>query len=112
MKLSSDKIDEILASTTDYIYDVLWNEFDSEWVEDYLLSNYPDLEYDNEDINTILVGLKESQKEIQKLELDTEKQTLYDSLNGFIENSDTHLSFTDIGRILVKLAGSYLDFNE
>ena len=59
MKLTEEKIDNILDSATDYVYDDLWNEFDIGWVEDYL--NDENIEYDDEDANKILEGLKKSQ---------------------------------------------------
>jgi len=107
MKLTEEEIDNILDNSTDFIYDDLWNEFSTEWVEDYLSDK--NLEYDDEDINKILEGLKESQKEFQQQALSEEKETLYQELDQYIEDADIHLGLTDIGKVLVKLANSYLD---
>lgn len=106
MKLTEEKIDSILDNATDYIYDDLWTEFSTEWVEDYL--NDENIEYDNEDVNNILEGLKKSQKEFQQQALSDEKESLYQQIDAFIEDSDIHLSLTDIGKVLVELAYSYL----
>lgn len=108
MKLSEEKINSILDNSADFIYDDLWygNEFSTEWVEDYL--NAENIEYDDEDVNKILEGLKECQKEIRQQELSEEKKTLYKELDLLIADSDIHLSTTDIGIVLVKLASDYL----
>ena len=106
MKLTEERIDNIIDSTTDYIYDDLWNEFGTEWVEDYL--NDENIEYDDEDVNKILEGLIESQKEFQQQALSEEKETLYQQIDEFIEDADIHLGLTDIGKVLVRLANDYL----
>lgn len=111
MKLSSDKIGEILDSATNYIYDDLWNEFSEIWVEDYL-SDINVLEYDKEDVNIILDELKEAQKQFQQEELEDEKQSLKQDIDTFIDEYSTHLGLTDIGVILVDLANSYLQSYE
>ena len=108
MKLTGEEIDKILDDAADYIYDDLWNEFDAGWVEDYLSDNEIN-EYDNEDVDLILKGLKENQKEFQQQALSEEKETLYQQIDEFIDESEIHLNLTDIGKVLVKLANSYLD---
>ena len=65
----------------------------------------------NEDVNKILEGLIEYQKEFQQQALQDEKQTLYQEIDEFIDNSNIHLSLTDIGKVLVRLANEYLDDN-
>lgn len=107
MKLTGEEIDKILDDATDYIYDDLWNEFGTEWVEDYLSDNTIN-EYDSEDIDLILKGLKENQKEMQKEAESEEKQNLYQAIDEFIDDYDIHLSLDDIGKVLVRLASSYL----
>lgn len=107
MKLTEEKIDDILDNSTDFIYDDLWSEFSTEWVEDYL--DDENIEYDNEDVDKILKRLKESQKDLQQEALLDEKETLYQELDQYIEDSDIHLDLTDIGKVLVKLANSYLE---
>ena len=82
-------------------------EYNTEWVEDYL--NDENVEYDDEDVNKILEGLIESQKEFQQQALSEEKETLYQELDQYIEDADIHLDLTNIGKVLVKLANSYLD---
>ena len=37
------------------------------------------------------------------------KETLYQAIDKFIDGCDIHLGFTDIGKVLVKLANSYLN---
>ena len=107
MKLTEEKIDNIIDNACDYIYDDLWNEFDKVWVEDCL--NDENIEYDDEDVNKILERLIESQKEFQQQALSEEKETLYQQIDEFIEDADIHLGLIDIGRVLVKLASSYLE---
>ena len=108
MKLSEKEIDSIIDDASQYIYDDLWSEFNTEWIEDYLSSNNIN-EYDNEDLNEILKGLQEIQKEMQEESISEEKGSLYQSIDEFIDDYDIHLSLTDIGKVLVKLANSYLD---
>ena len=108
MKLTEEEIDKILDDATEYIYDDLWNEFSTEWVEDYLSDNEIN-EYDNEDINSILEGLKENQKQMQEEAKSEEKLDLYQAVDEFIADyNDIHLDSTDIGIVLVKLADAYL----
>ena len=108
MKLTEEEIYKILDDATDYIYDDLWNEFGTEWVEDYLSDNTIN-EYDNEDIDLILKGLKESQKVMQEETKFEEKRDLYQAVDAFIADyDDIHLDSTDIGIVLVKLADAYL----
>lgn len=107
MKLNQKEIDTIVDDASDYIYDDLWSEFDSEWVEDYL-SDTTTSEYDNEDVNLILKELKKAQKEMQEESSNEEKDTLYQTLDEFIYDLDIHLGLVDIGKVLVKLASSYL----
>ena len=107
MKLNEKEIDNIIDDTSQYIYDDLWSEFDTEWIEDYLSDK--NIEYDDEDVNKILEGLKESQKEFQQQALSDERESFYQELDQYIEDADIHLNLTDIGKVLVKLANSYLD---
>ena len=46
---------------------------------------------------------------MQKESISEEKETLYRAIDEFIDDYDIHLSLTDIGKVLVKLAYSYLD---
>ncbi len=108
MKLTEEEIDVIIDDATSYIYDDLWNEVDTEWVKDYLSDSTAN-EYDYEDINLILEGLKENQKEMQEEAKSEEKQDLYQAIDEFIGEYDIHLDLTDIGKVLVKLANNYLD---
>ena len=108
MKLTEKKIDEIVDDASQYIYDDLWSEFNTEWIEDYL-SDTTINEYDNEDLNEILKRLQDAQKETQEEAKSEEKENLYQSIDEFIYDSDIHLSFTDIGKVLVKLANDYLN---
>ena len=109
MKLTRNEIYSILDDASQYIYDDLWSEITSEWVED-ILSNITTNEYDNEDLNEILKELQDAQKEMQEEAFSEERDILYQAIEDFIVNYDeTHLSLTDIGRVLVKLANNYLD---
>lgn len=108
MKLTEETIDNIIDDASQYIYDDLWGEFDTEWVEDCLSCNAIN-EYDNEDINEILKRLQDIQKEMQEESISEEKEILYQDIIEFIDGYDTHLSYTDIGGLLVKLASNYLD---
>lgn len=109
MKLTRNEFYSILDDASQYIYDDLWSEITSEWVED-ILSNITTNEYDNEDLNEILKELQEAQKEMQEEAFSEEREILYQAIDEFIVNYDEiHLSLTDIGRVLVKLANSYLD---
>lgn len=107
MKLTVGEIDKILDDATDYIYDDLWNELSTEWVRNYLSDNAIN-EYDSQDVDLILEGLKENQKEMQEEAKSEEKQDLYQTINEFIDDFDIHLSLDDIGKVLVRLANSYL----
>ena len=106
MKLNENELDNIMDDIYPYICDDLWNEFSIEWVQDYL--NDTGNEYDNEDLNVILERLQDIQKNIQEQSIFDEKEDLYREIEDFIVDKDTHLSPTDIGRILVKLAYTYL----
>ena len=108
MKLTEREIDSILEDASQYIYDDLWSEFNTEWIEDYLSANTTN-EYDNEDLNEILKRLQDVQKEMQEESISEEKESLYQAIDEFIDDYDIHLSLTDIGKVLVKLANSYLD---
>lgn len=108
MKLNKKEIDNILDDASQYICDDLWSEFSTEWVEDYLNSTIND-EYDTEDIELILEGLKDCQKEMQQEAISEEKETLYNELEEFIADSDIHLDLIDIGKVLIKLANSCLN---
>lgn len=108
MKLTEKEIDSIIDDASQYIYDDLWSEFSIEWVEDYL-SDATTNEYDSEDLNDILKGIQYAQKEMQEESISEEKESLYQAIDEFIDNYDIHLSLTDIGKVLVKLANSYLD---
>jgi len=109
MKLTEKEIDSILDDASPYIYDDVWSEISTEWIEDYL-SDTTTNEYDNEDLNEILKGLQDIQKEMQEEAFSEERDILYQAIEDFIVNYDEiHLSLTDIGRVLVKLANSYLD---
>ena len=106
MKLNENELDNIMDDIYPYICDDLWNEFSIEWVQDYL--NDIGNEYDNEDLNVILERLQDIQKNIQEQSIFDEKEDLYREIEDFIVDKDIHLSPTDIGRILVKLAYTYL----
>lgn len=106
MKLNENELDNIMDDIYPYICDDLWNEFSIEWVQDYL--NDTGNEYDNEDLNVILERLQDIQKNIQEQSIFDEKEDLYREIEDFIVDKDIHLSPTDIGRILVKLAYTYL----
>ena len=108
MKLTEKEIDSIIDDTSQYIYDDLWSEIDTEWVEDCLSCDNIN-EYDNEDLNEILKRLQDIQKEMQEESISEEKETLYQDIDEFIDNSNIHLSLTDIGKVLVKLANNYLE---
>ena len=106
MKLNENELDNIMDDIYPYICDDLWNEFSIEWVQDYL--NDTGNEYDNEDLNVILERLQDIQKNIQEQSIFDEKEDLYREIEDFIVDEDIHLSPTDIGRVLVKLAYTYL----
>lgn len=106
MKLNENELDNIMDDIYPYICDDLWNEFSIEWVQDYL--NDTGNEYDNEDLNVILERLQDIQKNIQEQSIFDEKEDLYREIEDFIVDKDIHLSPTDIGRVLVKLAYTYL----
>ena len=106
MKLNENELDNIMDDIYPYICDDLWNEFSIEWIQDYL--NDTGNEYDNEDLNVILERLQDIQKNIQEQSIFDEKEDLYREIEDFIVDKDIHLSPTDIGRILVKLAYTYL----
>lgn len=105
MKLN-DELDNIIDDIYPCIYDDLWNEFSIEWVQDYL--NDAGIEYDNEDLIEILKRLQDIQKDMQEQSIFDEKEDLYREIEDFIVDKDIHLSPTDIGRVLVKLAYTYL----
>lgn len=107
MKLTEEEIDSIIDDASQYIYDDLWSEFNIEWIEDYL-SNNTKSEYDNEDLNEILKRLQDTQKEMQEEAESEEKQDLYQAIDEFIDDYDIHLGLDDIGKVLVRLANSYL----
>ncbi len=109
MKLTENEIDSIVDDASQYIYDDLWSEISTGWIEDYL-SNTTTNEYDNEDLNEILKRLQDAQKEMQEESISEEKETLYQEINNFIDDmDDIHLSLTDVGKVLVRLANSYLN---
>ena len=109
MKLTRNEIYSILDDASQYIYDDLWSEITSEWVED-ILSDITTNEYDNEDLNEILKELQDAQKEMQEEAFSEERKILYQDIDEFIINyAEIHLSLTDIGKVLVKLANSYFN---
>lgn len=107
MKLTENEIENIVDDASQCIYDDLWSEVDTEWIEDYLFNNSTN-EYDSEDLNEILERLQNIQREMQEENISEEKETLYQDIDALITDTATHLSLTDIGTVLVKLAASYL----
>lgn len=108
MKLTEAQIDEILDNLSNYISDDLWNEFSTDWVED-CLSDCLNTEYDKEDVIKILEGLTEIQHQMQEDALLEERQDLYYNMNEYLDGLCNNLSSLDIGKVLVKLANSYLN---
>lgn len=108
MKLTEAQIDEILDKLSDYISDNLWNEFSTDWVEDYL-NDCLGTRYDKEDVIKILESLTETQHQMQEEALLEEQQDLYYDLDEYLGGLYNNLRPSDIGKVLVKLANSYLN---
>jgi hypothetical protein len=107
MKLTKKEIDVIVDDASQGIYDDVWAELNIEFVEEYILDNTAN-EYDNEDLNEILKRLQDIQKEIQEEYISEEEESLYQEIDEFIHDTDIHLSHTNIGKVLTKLANYYL----
>lgn len=101
--MKSQELDSILNSLNGYIWDYPWNEFNSDWVKDYLNDEYPDLEYKEEEITYILSELKYTQKAAQR-------EALRQNIQDFICKYDIHLDSDEIGKILVNLANIYFGY--
>lgn len=108
MKLNRKEIDNIVNNISDDIADDLWTEITEDLVSS-LMKDYTTNEYDNEDLNEIVEELQLTQKEMQDEIIYEDKETLYQKINNLIEDTDTHLNLIDIGKVLTKLANTYLN---
>lgn len=108
MKTSEELYDEyfldIFASSWD-----MWDEIDSECVRDLLDENNE--KYSDDTIEDILNILLEDQKEYQEGVKESESRDLIDCIEDVIQCNVDHLENSDIGKILVKLANDYFEYD-
>ena len=87
----------------------LWEEWTEQWIRDVL--DDENVEYTDGDVEYLLGQAKEYQEEMQFQAKQEDLETLEGEINDAIEHSYAcdHLSYDDIGKVLVKIAASYFE---
>ena len=87
----------------------LWEEWTDQWIRDVL--DDEKVEYNDGDVEYLLDQAKEYQEEMQSEAKQEDLETLEGEINDAINNSYAcdHLSYDDIGKVLVKIAAGYFE---
>ena len=87
----------------------LWEEWTDQWIRDVL--DDAKVEYTDGDIEYLLGQAKEYQEEMQSEAKQEDLETLEGEINDAIGHSYAcdHLSYDDIGKVLVKIAAGYFE---
>lgn len=109
MKYETKECD--IYNAAEEIVENIYDYFDPNVNEDYIRESLNDLgysEYTDEEVEDILVEVKDSLSGLQREQIDEDTQSLENDINDIIDRDDyRHLKNMDILSVLVKIANEY-----
>ena len=87
----------------------LWEEWNEQWIKDVL--DDEQIEYTEDDVKFLLDQALEYQEEMRTEAKQADIENLEGEINDTLERSYScdHLSYDDIGKVLVKIAAGYFE---